>query len=62
MRFIQIFYKCGYFYFFPYLVLVLNYWSPSCESVMMLNPLKSFQNNGVPTYYSLCKPSNSIFL
>lgn len=62
LRCVQILYKCLYFYFFPYFVLVLNYFSPSCRTVMSLNALSTFQNNGTPTYDPLCNPSNSIFL
>lgn len=50
LRIVQIIYKCFYFYFFPFGVLMLNYLSPNCLTLMSINALKSFQNNGIPTY------------
>ena len=58
----QVFYRCFYFYFFPFLAMMISIMSPRCTSIMELNTLASLQNQGNPTYTPVCEHNNMIFL
>jgi hypothetical protein len=58
----NLFYKGIYFYFWPFVTLLIGIVSPVCTSKLVLNSQASLQNMGSVTYTPTCAPYNSFFL
>ena len=53
----QVFYKCFYFYFFPFCTLLFNILSPQCSSIMVIDELQSYAK-GMPVFSGVCDLGN----
>lgn len=57
----MVFYKCFYFYFFPFVILMINNFSPVCTTIPIINTLGSLENQGHLTYTTQCFHDNKFF-
>lgn len=54
---VQVMYKCFYFYFFPFLTMMLNVSSPPCSDILLIDEMQSY-NQGKPVYSGVCDLGN----
>lgn len=62
VKVVTVLYKCIYFYFFPFLMLLLNYMSPRCDQLMVISVKSSIEKDFTPEYKPFCKHDPSIFI
>jgi hypothetical protein len=62
LKMVKVFYKCIYYYFFPFLMLALNYSALRCDKLLLLDVEASIVNNFTPTYKPYCKHEPEIFV
>jgi hypothetical protein len=57
----NMFYKCFYFYFFPFCTMLINIISPRCTEVLVIDELQSYALH-TPVYMPMCEPKNQLIL
>lgn len=62
LKMVKVFYKCFYYYFFPFLMLALNYSALRCDKLLLIDVEASILNNFTPTFKPYCKHEPSIFV
>ena len=59
---VSMFYKSVYFYFWPFLCLIMNYMAPRCDQIPELANRNTIYNAFEPSYRPMCDHQPSIFL
>ena len=62
LKLVKVVYKCIYYYFFPFMMLVLNYSALRCEKLMILDVASSINNNFTPPHKPHFTHQPKIFL
>lgn len=57
----SIFYKGFYFYFFPFLSMMININSPRCSDILLIDEMQSY-NQLKPVYSGVCDLGNYLVL
>lgn len=59
LTFFKILYKCFYFYFFPFITMMINIASPTCTSIILIDELQSYIS-GQAAFSGVCSLGNHL--